>query len=122
MAKVQEFIGHSQAIYSMCLGANTNELYSTGADCSIIKWNLTTANGKLFAKLTSPIYSIFYDEDLLYVGTSKGEFFIFNTIEKKLLKQEKLNCGGIFSIVNFENKLLSFIGNASASGPHMPMQ
>ncbi len=106
MAKVQEFTGHIQAIYCMCLGANTNEFYSAAADGYIIQWQIGAGNGNVFAKLPSPIYSIFYAKNLLYAGTSKGEFFILNIQEKKLLQQLNLNCGGIFSIEEQEEKIL----------------
>lgn len=90
----------------MCLGENTNEFYTAGAEGIIIQWNLTTTNGTLFAKIPSPIYTVLWAENLLYAGTNKGELFIFNTTEKKLSKQINFQCGGIFSIVKHKNKVL----------------
>ena len=106
VAKVQEFKGHTQAVYCICPAESNKFFYSSSADGQIVKWQINTEQGELFAKLPHPIFCVFYHENYIYAGTNKGTFYVFNSIHKKLVNEIHLHCGGIFSIINYKNQII----------------
>jgi len=109
VAKVRNFTGHSQAVYTLC-GDNENDIfYSAGADGMVVKWQLEQPDGELIIRFPFAIYSLYQFDDLLFCGGSKGELTIFNLKAKSIVRQIYLETNAIFDIVFWNNQLI--IGN-----------
>lgn len=115
VAKVRDFGGHSQAVYTLCLGVDDDTFYSSGADGMVVKWNLNQTDGELIIKFTYAIYSLYQFENFLLCGGSKGELTIYNLFNKSIERQIQFDGQAIFDIVRWNDKLLVAHGSGMLS-------
>ncbi|MDI1235608.1 MAG: hypothetical protein PSX81_15125 [bacterium] len=111
VAKVRNFSGHSQAVYTLCKGEDTNVFYSSGADGMVVKWNLEQADGQLLIRFPYPIYSLCRFKDNLLCGGNKGVLTVFNLTTKKIVNQLQFDTSAIFDILVWYDKFLLANGN-----------
>jgi WD repeat-containing protein 61 len=109
VAKVRNFTGHSQAVYTLCAGNENENFYSAGADGMVVKWQLDQPDGELIMRFPFAIYCLLQFDDLLFCGGSKGELTIFNLKTKSIVRQIYLDTNAIFDIVFWNNQLI--VGN-----------
>jgi len=109
VAKVRDFNGHSQAVYTLCTGDQNGVFYSSGADGMVVKWQLNEPDGELIIRFPHAIYCLYQFDDLLFCGGSKGELTIFNLKTKSIVRQINIENHAIFDIVIWNNKLI--VGN-----------
>jgi WD40 repeat protein len=109
VAKVRNFIGHSQAVYTLCAGNEDYIFYSAGADGMVVKWQLNQQDGELLLRFPFAIYCLYQFDDSLFCGGSKGELTIFNLKTKSIVRQMYIDTSAIFDIVYWNNQII--IGN-----------
>ena len=109
VAKVRNFTGHSQAVYTLCADNENDIFYSAGADGMVVKWQLDQPDGELIIRFPFAIYCLYQFNDLLFCGGSRGELTIFNLKTKSIVRQINIETHAIFDIVFWNNQFI--IGN-----------
>ncbi len=69
--RIDTFAGHRGAIYALCSGHASHEIYSAGSDGWVVQWNLQKPDlGKVLAQIEGTVYAMSYDPDtgILWVG------------------------------------------------------
>jgi WD repeat-containing protein 61 len=108
--KVNEFLGHKGAVFSIDYNSETKSLYSGGADGFIAKWlpNVST-DGKLIMNTNKPIWSfcVDYEQNHLIVGTSSGNIHIADMVSSNELRNISIHSLGVFTVVKDKNRFLT---------------
>lgn len=87
--RLLNFSGHTGSIYALGLNIDQGIIFTGATDGKIISWRENEPNqGKLIAKLTEPIYSLFYDENsnYLWIGAASGNLHVIDLQNKTELK------------------------------------
>jgi WD40 repeat protein len=98
VVKIREFIGHTQAVYAMCLNQNRTGFFSAGADTLLVEWDLNQEDGTMRAKLDAACYTLCQQNDYLLAGSQKGNLSVFNN-QFDLFKFLKVSEFPIFDIL-----------------------
>ena len=106
MVKIREFIGHTQAVYAMCLKQDRNGFFSAGADTLLVEWNLNQDDGLMRAKLDAACYALCQQNDYLLAGSHKGNLSVFD-LRFNLFKFLKVSDFPIFDILCNNDRFLS---------------
>lgn len=99
--KILNFSGHSGSLYALSVNSLTGVFYTGAADGMVIEWNeLVPDKGRLVAKLTEPVYSVFFDVETnyLWIGAASGNLHIIDLHQKAELKLFATHTKGIFDI------------------------
>lgn len=99
VVKIQEFRGHTQAIYAMTYQVDSRRLFSGSGDGFLVCWNLGQEDGTLIARLDGSIYSLECDSRYLFAGTRKGILYQFSLKDDKLVRQAKLSTEAIYDML-----------------------
>lgn len=88
--KITEYKGHKGCIYALTKEKGGSHFYSAGDDGVVAKWEIdaTTQTGKGLMQLSHGAYSLLRipETPLLVVGGSQGSLYIFDEIERKIVK------------------------------------
>ena len=110
MVKIREFIGHTQAVYAMCLKQDCHGFFSAGADTLLVEWNLNQDDGIMRAKLDSACYALCQQNGYLLAGSQKGNLSVFNH-QFNLFKFLKVSDFPIFDILCNNDRFLIASGD-----------
>lgn len=113
VVKIREFIGHTQAVYSICKDSEEGFFFSSGSDGMIVRWNIKQSDGVLIAKEKGAVYTLYADNDYLITGCIDGTISVFDkdfNLQKKLQVSEK----SIYGIYSYMNKYLILCGSGNA--------
>jgi WD40 repeat protein len=110
VVKIREFIGHTQAVYAMCLNPNGNGLYSAGADTMLVEWNLKQSDGLMRAKMDAATYALCHNGQWLLAGSQKGNLSVFD-LQFNLFKFLKVSEFPIFDILFDQERFLVCSGD-----------
>ncbi len=116
--KLNEFTGHSGAIYGLYVSPVSGKVYTGGADGYVVEWDLgNAAEGRLIGRLDQPIYCIFLYEPTkqLWVGTGNGHIHILDLESKIELKNLVSHEQGVFDIKMLNGKLYAAGGDGCIS-------
>lgn len=87
--KKLEIREHGSPIYSV--DGDGFSVYTTAGDKFALKWNLATGQQDRFAiQLENTSYCLKLHQSILYIGTRKGELYVIDTQQKKILLQRKV--------------------------------
>jgi WD40 repeat protein len=112
------FSGHTGSIYALGINTKQNIVYSGAADGMVIAWSEAEPNqGRLIAKLTEPVYSLFYDEgsNYLWIGAASGNLHVIDLQNKAELKLLTTHTRGVFDIKKWGNSVIVAGGDGSIS-------
>lgn len=91
----KELGGHKQGVYSLFYRGDN--LWSAGGDGFVVKWNIHTGEGVLFAQVPEPIFCMAWvKEDVILAGTQKGNLFLLEKGKEAVVY--KLSSQGLFFI------------------------
>lgn len=110
MVKIREFIGHTQAVYAMCLKQDGNGFFSAGADTLLVEWDLNQDDGIMRAKLDAACYALCQHNDYLLAGSQKGNLSVFD-LQFNLFKFLKVSDFPIFDILYSNDRFLIASGD-----------
>lgn len=116
--KINEFTGHSGAIYGLYVSPVSAKVYTGGTDGYIVEWDLgNAAEGRLIGRLDQPIYCIFLFEpsQQLWVGTANGHIHILDLGSKTEIKNLVSHEQGVFDIKMLNGKLYAAGGDGCIS-------
>lgn len=106
MVKIQEFIGHTQAVYALCYDASTSTVYSGSGDGMIVSWKLEQQDGILKARIESSVYCLQVFKDKLLAGSRNGILYVFELSGFELNHQIVISGASIFDILQVDNAIL----------------
>ncbi len=113
--KIKDYNGHKDSIYGLCKGIKPDTFISGGGDGYIVEWDTNShSDGKLIARIEGSVYTLYTETEkpYLYVGTAKGDLYIFDLQQVTLLYTLPLHIGGIFDIL----KIGQYLYVAGADG------
>ncbi len=116
--RIINFSGHTGSIYALSLSPERPYIYTGGSDGMVIEWNEANPNeGRLVAKLTEPVYSIFFDSETnyLWIGAASGNLHIIDLQQKAELKLYTTHTKGIFDIKKWRGSIFVAGGDGSLS-------
>src|SRR6478672_231796 len=105
VAKLKEFRGHTQAIYTMAASGKPGYFYSAGADGMVVLWHIEEDDGLLVARSEQPVYSICKTDTYLLFGSNNGLLTVLQADNHQLVKQLIIGESPIFDIVHHEEKI-----------------
>lgn len=111
VAKLKEFRGHTQAIYTMAASSKPGYFYSAGADGMVVLWRVNEDDGLLVARSEHPVYSICRTDNYLLFGSNNGLLTVLKSDNHEFVKQFKLGELPIFDIVKHAEKIYLAMGN-----------
>jgi len=107
--KIATLKGHNDSVYALT-GDNEHFIYSSGADGIVAKWDLTKPeDGVLVAKVAGSVYALHLDQEknILFIGHNHEGIHVIDLQTNKEIKNFKIsNCGAIFDIKKWNDKLL----------------
>lgn len=112
VVKIREFIGHTQAVYTICKDSKEDFFFSSGSDGMIVHWNIKQSDGVLIAKEKCAVYSVYADTDYLISGCIDGTISVFNK-DFELQKKLQLSDKPIYGIYLFQNRYLVLCGSGN---------
>ncbi|MBI2259194.1 MAG: hypothetical protein HYU67_09895 [Flavobacteriia bacterium] len=98
LIKIQEITGHQAGIYS-CVSWNKTHLFTSSGDQYVALWNLNEGKQETFSiKCEGSAYHInlINKENILVIGSSKGELYFIDLILKKEVKHYTVHKSSIF--------------------------
>ena len=110
MVKIREFIGHTQAVYAMCLNPYGNGFFSAGADTLLVEWDLNQEDGVMRAKLDAACYALCSTQDYILAGTQKGNLSVFD-LKFNLFKFLKVSDSPIFDVLFDQERIFIVSGD-----------
>jgi WD40 repeat protein len=112
VSKIHELTGHRDCIYAACLNASRTRLYTSGGDGIIAEWDFEKGgDGEMAVKVDAGVYSLAaISPEILLVGSSRGNLYIIDPLNKKELRNIEAHKGGIFTIVHHKPAGLIFTG------------
>lgn len=109
VVKIREFIGHTQAVYTICKDSKEDFFFSSGSDGMIVHWNIKQSDGVLIAKEKCAVYAVYADADYLISGCIDGTISVFNK-DFELQKKLQLSDKPIYGIYLYQNHYLVLCG------------
>ncbi|MCO5234552.1 MAG: hypothetical protein LC105_13485 [Chitinophagales bacterium] len=108
------FTGHSEPVYSLCLGDKKDIFYSGSGDQFVGSWDIQTKafNGPL-VKANGSIYSLYHDakNQILYVGQRFGVVILVDLTKKNEPKAIQAHEGDVFAIQEANGKIFTVGGD-----------
>lgn len=111
VVKIQEFKGHSQAVYSIEWDKNSNTIFSGSGDGMLVNWSLDSPDGKLIAKMDSSIYTLSSIDRQLFIGTRKGILTVFDCVTSQVKKSVLVSNAPIFEVLKIDGGILVATGD-----------
>jgi len=105
--QIASLIEHKAAVYALCEGAETHEIFSAGSDRHVIKWNLKSLKAEaVVAKSPTTIISLAYLKKWNYIliGQVEGGVHIIDLNKGEEFRYLKVHKGYIFDILFIEEK------------------
>jgi len=103
-----ELGGHKQGIYA--LQYSHGFMWSVGGDGYVVKWDINSGNGELFAQIPEPIFCLkVVSEFAVLVGTQKGQVFLLEKGQQA--RAWKVSAQGIFFIEQVGEKFWVGLGD-----------
>ncbi len=112
--KLNQFTGHTGAVYSLKKGKNPHTFLSTGGDGRVIEWSvLQPDQGKLIAKSEQTIFSMEYlaKNNQLLVGNMEGGLHWINLSHPSKNKNIAHHQKGIFDIQYYNQQIYTIGGD-----------
>jgi len=107
VVKIQEFKGHTQAVYALAYDMARQVIYSGAGDGMVVAWQLHKADGELKAKLDSAVYSLNVSKQFLYAGSRMGSVFMFQLNPFNQIKQAAFSRASVFEIIALQDGRLA---------------
>ena len=101
VTKNNTYTGHSDCVYTLEKGPESNSFFSSGGDGMVVLWDLNShENGRLIAKVNTSVYALHYDpsDDLLIVGQNYEGIHLVRVAEKEAIGSLKTGNHLIFDI------------------------
>ncbi len=112
-AKIQvidhtELGGHKQGVYALQFAHGF--LWSAAGDGYVVKWDVVSGNGELFAQIPEPIFCLkVISEFAVLVGTQKGQVFLLEKGQQA--RAWKVSSQGVFFIEQVGEKFWVGLGD-----------
>jgi len=110
------FQGHQSGIYALCQGAHPEEIFSTGGDGWIAKWNLTESeDGVLVARVEGQLFSIIAlpEQDCFVAGDMNGGLHWVYPSNPELNRDIAHHHKGVFQLTQVKDQLYSLGGTGT---------
>lgn len=107
MVKIQEFKGHSQAVYALAYDPVKQRIFSGSADGMLVTWELGNPDGRLLARHSSSVYSLSVVGSCLISGQRNGDLSVFDPETSQLLISRNICRAAIFDILEMDGDFLT---------------
>ncbi|MHB1277312.1 MAG: WD40 repeat domain-containing protein [Bacteroidia bacterium] len=114
VAKIGEFKGHQQSIYSLAV-MDESHFLSVGGEGMLVKWELNSPDGTLISKIPEQLFCLAFNpkNKNCAVGTRSGSIYEFNIENMALQRQWIAHAGSVFDLLYQGDDLLSCGGDGS---------
>lgn len=112
--KINTFVGHRDAIYTLSKGEKDNCFYSAAGDGFLVKWNISNPeHGELIAKVTNSIYAIEYypAQNMMLIAENFEGIHQIDLNSKKEISNIKITSAAIFDIKLYNNNAIIACGD-----------
>lgn len=99
--KVQEYLGHKAAIYSLSPGLHPGQFLSCGSEGYVVAWELGKAEGKALAQAPAAVFAIrlIPERRLLLLGLQTGDLVFVDLEQGTATKRVQLHRKSVFDIL-----------------------
>jgi WD40 repeat protein len=104
--KIDTFGGHRDCVYALERGLQPNQVFSSGADGLVVRWQLDRPDlGELVAKVPASVYALALHPTtgLLWVGQNYEGLHLIDPVRKEEVSSLKLTSAAIFDIKFYKN-------------------
>lgn len=106
VVKIQEFKGHSQAVYALAYDLVGRRIYSGSGDGMLVMWELHQPDGHLLARHPGSVYSLSVIGRRLLSGQRNGDLSVFDLESSQLVNSRSVCKGAIFDILEMDGDYL----------------
>lgn len=105
--KIENFTGHKDCVYTLCIGTNDQSFFSAGGDGLVVEWKNADI-GKPIAKIQNSIYAMHHEPESnqLWVANNTEGMHLIDTEHKKEILNVSLGKVSIFDIKKNNNSLI----------------
>ncbi|QIP17284.1 WD40 repeat domain-containing protein [Spirosoma aureum] len=107
--KIDTFGGHRDCVYALERGPQPNQVFSSGADGLVVRWQLDRPDlGELVAKVPASVYALALHPTtgLLWVGQNYEGLHLIDPVQKVEVSSLKLTSAAIFDIKFYKNDVI----------------
>jgi len=112
--KIKTILGHQAPIYTLNLGEGF--FLSSDTNGLVVKWDLDNLdNGKLLARLNSSVYSLYLEDNNVFIGQNFEGVHCLDIAQNHVLKSLQLTKAAIFDIKASSNYVWIALGDGRLS-------
>jgi WD40 repeat protein len=112
LSPLHKIKSHNAAVYSLCVGENSQIVYSASGDGYLAAWNIISGSQEKFAvNVGQPVFSVIYLKPygLLVAGTQDGSMHVIDRSARKELKHIDSHTNGIYGFATNTTQDLLFV-------------